>query len=242
MTTDRFARLTRGFLYVLIGSIAIGAVLAIVIILAGTWGWVETRILLTTGIAAAASMVGMACGAAMSRYRTVWLPAIGTLLGLLGAVLILVGMWAELGDGDYWRATASVSILAVASAHVALVSLARLVPAHGWVQLVAGGASLTFAAVLVAMLYSTDVGTGMFQLLGVIGIVTAAFTLIVPIVHFLDRRAVRRPEGEMRPTAVPAPAAAELDAAAIDAEIIQLQARLAELRELRQLARHAPIS
>lgn len=240
MTTDRFARLTRWFLYLLIASIAIGAVLAIAIILAGNWDWTATRILLTAGTVAGASMVGMACGAAMSRYRTVWVPALGTGLGLLAAVLIVIGMWAELASGDYWRATASVSIFAVASAHVALLSIARLVPAHGWVQIIAGGASLMFAGILVAIVYSTSVGSGTFQLLAVIGIVAAAFTLIVPIVHFLDRRALQRTEGEIRPASIPPLASTQLDAAAIDAEIVQLQARLAELRELRRMVGHAP--
>lgn len=239
MPRGRVARLTRWFLYLLILSIAVGAMLAIVTILAGTWGWFETRVLLTSGTVAGGSMVGMACGAAMSRYRNVWLPAIGIALGLLGALLILIGMWVELDSADYWRAAASVSVFAVASAHVALLSLARLRLAHGWIQITAGGASLTFAGVLVAIFYSTHVETGTFQLLAVIGIVAAAFTLIVPIVHFLDRRAVQHLEPEIGSAGVPLEASPTLDVATIDAEIVQLQARIAELRELRRMAGHA---
>jgi hypothetical protein len=238
MASDRFSRVTRWFLYLLIGSIGIGAVLAIWIVLAGNWGWFEARVLLTAGVVAAGSVFGMACGAAISRSRAGFLPAAGIGLAVLGSVLLVVGMWIEIDSDGYWRSAASVCIVAAATAQVALLSLARLAPARQWIQLTAYGVALAFAALIVAVILFTLDDDATLRILAVVGILDAAMTLLVPVIHFLDRRAVD--STELRPMEPP-------DLAAMDSEIAHLRARLAELEAARRAAdedaemRHATV-
>jgi hypothetical protein len=230
MSTSRFAKLTRWFLYLLIASIGVGAMLAMGIVMAGDWSWFEIRILLTTGTVAAASICGMASAAALSRGRSATLPAIGIGLALLAGATLIAGMWFEVDSGDYWRFTASVSSFAVTVAHVAVLLLARLRPSHAWIQLTAAGAALVFAAILVLIITSdTAAAESTLRALAVVGIADVAFSLMVPIMHFLDRRS-------------PLPASAEptepmgadaRNAAALDREIARLGARLNELERQR---------
>jgi hypothetical protein len=216
MSGPRFSGITRWFLYLLIGSIGLGALLAIVIVLAGNWGWVETRILMTTGVVAAASVFGMACGAAMSRLGSKVVPLIGIGLAGVAAALLIAGMWAEFGGNTYWKVTASVSILAVAFAHISLLSLARLQSSLRWIQYVAYGLVFLFALTVVGMIVTETALDGVVRFLAVVGILDGAFSLLVPVVHFLNRRSGQ-------PT----------DVAAIEAEIDRLRARIAELEAAR---------
>lgn len=222
VSADQFKVVTRWFLYLLIGSIGVGTVLAIVIVLAGNWGWLETHILLTTGVIALTSVLGMACGAAIARVRAWGLPGIGIGLAVLAAGLLIIGIWVEPTDSAYWKATTTVSILAVAFAHTSLLALARLQDSLRWIQLAAYGAVFLFAFILIGILITETSNDGVVRFLAVVGILDAAFTLLVPVVHFLNRRA---------PSGAPEPM---VDVAAIDAEIASLQARIAELEAARE--------
>ncbi len=241
MSQEGFSRVTRAFLYLLIVSIGVGALLAIIVILNGNWSWFETRVLLTVGTIATASVCGMACGAAMARYRTPWLPGIGIGLAVLAAVMLIAGMWTDAASSGYWRATASVSIFAVAVAHVALLSIARVQESHQWVQVAAGAAVLLFAAYLVLLINATRTDDSSVRVLAIIGILDAALTLVVPIVHFLDRRSLpRSDEGRVsRDDASTSPA--PWDAVTIDAEIRRLQTRIDELEAQRLAMAQAPV-
>lgn len=224
--TSRFAGVTRWFLYLLVASIAIGAVLAIVIVIAGTWGYFETRVLMTTGAIALASILGMACAAASSRYGSP-LPFVGVGLAALTGVLLIVGIWTPSPVDLFWRVTASVGVLAGASAWASVASLARLTPGHRWSQWLAGGTVFAFAAIVVGIIFLEPQGEAVYRALAVVGILTAAFGLLVPVFHFLDRHAFVAPATE---AAAPMPADT---LEAIDAELAGLRAQVAELEARR---------
>jgi hypothetical protein len=221
--TSRFAGVTRWFLYLLIASIAIGAVLAIIIVLGGNWGWFESQVLLTTGVIAGASVLGMACAAASGRSGSL-LPLVGVALAAIGAGLLIFGIWVgDLGD-YYWRSTASVCIFAAAAAWASVVSLARLTPGHRWSQWLAGATAFVFAAMLVGIIFGEPSDDAIVRALAVVGILTAAFGLLVPVFHFLDRHAFATPAAEpMQPDSLEA----------IDAELADLRHRMAELEARR---------
>src|SRR5262245_11653507 len=116
----------KAFLYALIGSVVLGALLGILTILSGHFGWLEIRVLLTTVTVAGASICGLACGAYLSTKRGTILPLAGIGLTLLAAVMVIAGIWqATLSDG-YWQVATSASVFAVACAHLSLLSMARL--------------------------------------------------------------------------------------------------------------------
>ena len=82
----------KAFLYALIASVVLGALLGILTILSGRFGWLEIRVLLTTVTIAAASICGLACGAYFSTNRGKALPLAGIGLTLLAAGMILAGI------------------------------------------------------------------------------------------------------------------------------------------------------
>ena len=225
MARERFSHVTRWSLYLLIASIGVGSVLAIGIVVAGDWSWPQVRILLTALTLAAGSVLCMACGAALARGGSP-LPMVGIGVVVIAGVLLLVGMWAEIGSIEYWKATASVSFFAVASAHAALLSLARLASGHRWIQVAAYLAAFGFASGLTLLVYGSS-SDALTRPLAVIGIVDAALSLTVPIVHLLDHRQV-------------ATASPGAGSDAIDAEIDRLRKRLAELEQAGSAAQSPP--
>src|SRR5262245_61351969 len=118
--------LTRAFLYAMIGSVVLSAVLGIIAILAGGFGWLEVRILLTTVTIAVTRICGLADGAYLSLRGKHPLPGAGIALALGAGVLILIGIWGEVQGEMFWKVTAAASVFAVACAHLSLLSLARL--------------------------------------------------------------------------------------------------------------------
>ena len=227
-------QLKRTFLYALIGSIALSALMGIVAILSGDFGWYELRILLTTVTVAAASVCGLACGACLAARAASFLPKAGIATTLPAAGLVIVGMWIEMEEDVYWKVTASLAVFAVALAHLSLLSMARLAPQFRWALIAAHVVILLVASLLtVMMLFEID-ETGMFQLLGVAAIADASITITVPILH---RLSPAHPTGavEIGDTAGLSDSEGRNigDRAAIDREIEQLKRRLAELEGLR---------
>lgn len=219
MLREGLQGVTRWFLYLLIASIGIGAVLAMGIVVFGNWGWVETRILLTTSVIAVGSILAMACAAATARVSVPALPAFGLGLVMLAGVLLVGGMWAEAASSDYWKWAASMSILAVASAHASLLALARLADSLRRIQPIAYAVTFTFAGVLIFIIVGGNSDDGIIRTLAVIGILDAALTVLVPVAHFLSRGNPRDRE--------------PMDPAIIDAELAQLRARIVELEAAR---------
>jgi hypothetical protein len=149
---------------------------------------------------------------------------VGVALAAIGAGLLIFGIWVG-GLGDvYWRSTASVCIFAAAAAWASVVSLARLTPGHRWSQWLAGATAFLFAAMLVGIIFGEPSGDGIFRALAVVGILTAAFGLLVPVFHFLDRNAFADAAAEpMLPESIEA----------IDAQLAELRDRVAELEARR---------
>ncbi len=223
---DRFP-VKKAFLYALIGSVVIGAILGILAILSGKFGWLEVRVLLTTATIAVASICGLACGAYLSARRGRVLPLTGIALTLLAAALLIGGIWHETFSDGYWQTTASASVFAVACAHLSLLSMARLAEWFRWSLTAAYIVILGVAGLIVLMILREQHGAGMMQLLGVAAIVDAAITIVIPILHRLSRDELSR-EGGPGETGIANPKIAE-----IDAEIARLRERIAELERMK---------
>jgi hypothetical protein len=106
--------------------------------------------------------------------------------------------------------------------------MARLANWFQWSLLVAYVSIFGVAAIIALMILGSDStgSEGIFRLLGVAAIIDGAFTILIPIFHWLSR-------GEFAARAPGSPATSLAD---IDAEIARLRARLAELERHRQLA------
>jgi hypothetical protein len=204
------------FLYALIFSVALSAILGIGAILSGSWSWYEVRVLLTTFTVALASICGLANGAYLITGRGRALPLVGIGLALVAAALVIGGMWLEPPSDPYWKLTAALCIFAVACAHLSLLSMARLAHGYQW-SLVSAYVVILGVAGLIVLLIVGDVpgGPGYFQLLAVAAIIDAALTILVPVFQWLSHGQVGS------------------SVESLDAEIARLKTRLAELEQRR---------
>ncbi len=214
----------KSFLYCLIVSVAIAAAVGISAILSGEFGWVEIRIILTTLTVSVGSMCGLACWAYLASRRGKILPLAGIVLTFVGSSMILIGIWGEVDSKEFWKVTASASVFAVACAHLALLSLARLAQWFQWSLVVAHVVVFGVASLIVYLIFGEVEEGGMFRLLAVAAIVDAAITLLIPIFHRLSRSA-------QPATAVDS---SEEEIGAVDREICELKARIDVLEARKQ--------
>ena len=115
-------------LWFLIVSVAISAALGIIVILTGNFGDFEMRIILTTLTISAGSIGALAAGALWEGRGQKELPLLGIVLAVVAALLIITGIWFESSSKEYWKFTSSAGVLAAATTHACLLSLAKLAP------------------------------------------------------------------------------------------------------------------
>ena len=213
------------FLGVLIASVALSAVIGIGVILIGNFGEFEIRVLTTTFTVAVASILGLACGAAYESGRHREMSLAGIIFAIVAGLSWLLIIWANQELHEYVvKSIMSVTLIAAALAHLSLISLARLDKRFQWAHTaiyltVAALCGLTLALIWFTDALESDIT---FRALGVLSILGAALTIVIPVFHKLSN--------------VPAAGGGDADseAAAIDAEIADLKARIAELKERRR--------
>jgi hypothetical protein len=200
------------FLYTLITSVAVSAVLGIGVILFGSFGELESRVLLTTFTIACTSILGLACGAYYESKQARNLPLAGILFSLVAAALCIYMIWiGDAGIEAIWKSAATTTLLATACGHLSLVSLATLDTRFNWSrQTIYLCVSILVVIVLYILWFEPDSSSDLVsRILGVLSIVIAALTVVTPVFHKLSHK--------------------ETDAAQIDAEIATLRARIEEL-------------
>ncbi len=210
----------RLFLYLLIGSVAISALIGIVVILIGNFGELETKVLLTTLTVTVTSILGLACGAYLETGRGRLMPVTGIICAVVSAVMWMFIIWAWRDQDDtFVKVLMSATLLAASCSHLSLLSLARLEKRFIWARYGVHAAVWSLTALLMFMIWSTlwhdkeIVG----RIIGVLGIVIASLTVITPIFHKLS---------------------ADTTVEAIDAEIAALRSKINELEAKRVSLNH----
>jgi hypothetical protein len=229
MNSQRLVKLLlRLFIASIVAMAAVG--LYVIAIPSDDWEY-EIKILLTTAAIAGASICGLACGGCMMRGRRM-LPTIGLVLSVVSAGLTLVGVWASPWDGPsnwdfweiYWKFTAVVIFYAIACAHLSMLLMARLDGMYRWTYLVAYYLILGLATVLsfgVALEFFEE--EGYWRLTGALSILVAAITLLVPVFHWLSRKAAAVQEAEVD------------QLFAVEEELARVKKRLIELENKRRI-------
>ena len=174
-------------LWFLIISVALSAVVGIIAIVAGTFGRTEAQILLTTLTISGASILALACGALWETGRAKTLPLTGIVLAVSDAGLFIVGIWFESQSERYWQFSASAGLIAVATAHACLLSLARLAPRFVWSKIAAIVTAYSLALLFIYLIYYTPKGDTIIRVIGVMSIILAALTILIPVFHRLSR-------------------------------------------------------
>jgi hypothetical protein len=208
------------FLYSLILSVVLTALLGIFLILSGRSDWLEVRVLLTALTVSALSICGLACGAYLERNSVRLVPLIGIVFALTAGLLLIIGIWSEPHSDTFWKLTLTLTTLAVAFAHISLLSLARLARRFGWLVILNYFFVFGVAALLIYIILGEPRGNDdIYRVISAMAIGMAAVTVLTPIFHRLSRDEV---------------ALANSDVAAIDEEIATLRERIAELEKRKQ--------
>jgi hypothetical protein len=206
--------LKKFFLYLLIASVALCALLGIGVLLFGSFSNTELKILLTTLIVTMTSILGLACGAFLETGRGKILPVAGIGLAVLAAMLWTVFIWGNVGNERFiLQITFSATILAASCSHLSLLSIARLDRKFRWSLPAAHFSVWSLAAILIWIVWANLKGDSelVTRIIGVLSIVVAALTITMPIFHWLSNNA---PNTEK-----------------IDAEIERLKQRIEELKK-----------
>jgi len=204
----------RIFLYLLIGSVAISAVVAIGVLLFGDFGQFEVRVMMTTLTVTVTSILGLACGAYLESGRGRLMPIAGIALSVAAAVMTFLIIWNFYDRSEtFIKATGSVTLLALCCSHLSLLSLARLDKRFAWSQMLAFATVWLLAAILLYLMWFEPSGESdlIFRVIGVLSILIAAVTVMTPVFHKLSAK--------------------EDGVAAIDSEIEELRRRIDELEK-----------
>ena len=170
----------------LIVSVVATALLGIVAVLANQFNDTTVRVLMTSLVVSVASLATLTCAALLERGDGRPLALAGIVLSVVGAALIIVGIWARINSEPYWRTTGSISVVGVLSAHICLLWLARLAPRFDWVRLASLVTIYALAGVIVWMIVGDPPEQVIWRPLAVLGILAAAVTIVVPVLQKLS--------------------------------------------------------
>jgi drug/metabolite transporter (DMT)-like permease len=187
--TNHFS-MKRAFLYTVIVTLVLTALMGIYVLLAGQFGEMERKILLTTVAVSFFSMMSLACAAAHEKGRDHWPLSIpGIVLGAAGLVFYVAVIWADRSVPEMtWKWVAIVGIFSFSFAQASVLSLMSLEERVRWVFYAAVVSIMALAVFVSGMIVAEPRGEEWsIRVAGVLGILDACLSLCVPIVYRLGR-------------------------------------------------------
>ena len=210
--------LRRLFLYLLIGSVALSAVVGIGVLLLGDFGLIEVRVLMTTMVITIVSVLGLACGAYIEVRGGKHVPLAGIAFSVIAGLMSFFIIWNVLDDEEVFiKSFLTATLLAAACSHLSLLSLARLDRRFSWTRISAVVCIVLLCSILLLILWFEPTGESdlIYRMLGVLGILLASISVITPVLHKLSSGEATDAIG------------------ALDKEIEELKARLIRLEDER---------
>jgi MFS family permease len=187
--------LKRLFLIALISSLSGTALLAIGVLLFGSFGDTAGKILATTALLGAFSLLALPAGMLLDQRRAealAWTSLFLAGLGLLGA-LVLVWEIVEDSDGA-WRAVVGIATLALGAAQMSATT-ARLRPDDGFgtVRLYRAsiGTGVAFVALVCVALALEIEDESYYRVLGAVAVLNLLIVLLQPFVRRLTHTRAR---------------------------------------------------
>lgn len=177
----------RPLLFLLLASIAVNAALGIVALVSGDFGELERDVLFTSLCVSGTGVLSLACLPALERGRLGLLPRVGIAASVVGFGLLIVSFWIDDLPESYLQATQTVLVPAVAVAWASLIGLAHLARRFRWVLAVAIALVLVLGGQVVGAVWGGGDSDAYGRSVGVVAVLLAAFTLLVPILHRVSR-------------------------------------------------------
>jgi hypothetical protein len=194
--------LRRIFLITLIASVVTSALIGIGVLLLGNFGLIEVRVLMTTMVITIVSVLGLACGAYIEIRGGKYLPLAGIAFSVIAGLMSFLVIWDVLDDDEIFiKSFLTVTLLATACSHLSLLALARLDRRFSWTRISAVICVALLCAILLFILWFEPTGESdlIYRILGVLGILLAAITVVTPVLHKLssDRSDVEKIDAEI---------------------------------------------
>jgi hypothetical protein len=178
----------RLFLLLAIAALSLTALVAIGILLFGSFNETAGRILLTVAAIGGYSLLALAATTALDR-EPAWLGPVGLATVAAGFLTLVWLIWIDDGGDVLGRLTAALLTLGVAIAHAALLLLVTHRTEEGAVANVRratlGASSLVTVMILIPLLTAWDGSGGYFRVLGAVSVLAVLGTLLTPIVQKL---------------------------------------------------------
>lgn len=182
------------FLYLLTCSIALSALMGIWAIISGEFGDLQGKILLTTLTVVGTSILGLSCGAFLESPRSAKLKAVpiaGITLAVACAATSFWLIWEfpDRSESGFFKVFFVSLIFAFSLAQLSLLSMARLAARFRWSLIAAYIVIFVLDSIISAIIVfelSGDDGL-VLRLIGVLSVVAAALTVMIPIFHWLSR-------------------------------------------------------
>jgi hypothetical protein len=173
----------RAALIITLGSIAIWTILAIIALLGGGFGDTQWKILVSSMLITAGSMVALACVVPLHAGRLGLLPWAGVGASAVGFFMMVLGIWAETSWDAALKIAVSLIVAAIAIGAVGLIDGARLQASHKWIvatsQILLGFAD----ALIIAAIWGEISNSLFWRVTAIILVLTSASRLSVPILH-----------------------------------------------------------
>lgn len=179
----------KAFLWMLIASLSISALIAIIIFLGGDTGGTQGRVLMTTLAVGFYSLLGLCCTSLYDRGRYIPVVALGLLAAIAGFVYSVVLIWSDTIVGTNWRVLFTLLVISVAFAHASLLLLIDLT--KNLAQL-ARALTLGFITVVAGLLIfkifgGDDGGTDvLWRAIGVFAVLDALGTIVTPLLRKIE--------------------------------------------------------
>jgi hypothetical protein len=179
-----------------LASIAANAVIGIVAIVSGDFSDLDRKVLLTSLSVTGASVLALASLTARERGFLRVVPEVGAASSLIGFSLLVIQIWAEVSGDTMWKSASTGILIGAAAAHASLLSLSRLAPNYRVVLWAAWALAALLVGLVIVIIWShyAEDSTAFAQLLGVTGVLLAAATLAVPVLHRASKAKAPEPE------------------------------------------------
>jgi len=176
-----YTHVRRQLLKTFICFLALTALIAIASVLTGEFGEIQAKILGTSFTISAASICSMACAAFIEKKKLARLGLSGIGMSVVAAILVIIGMWAEIDAEFYLKTMATCIVGAVASAHACLLVLPSLQQRHRWIQTTSVGSIAVLSLLILIALWAEIDANAYFRLLAVVAILVGLETLVIPL-------------------------------------------------------------
>lgn len=172
-------------LQVLIVSVVISAALAIFSLLRGEFSDTDGNILMTALSISAASVLTLSNGIVLEQGRNKPLATLAIIVSVVGFGILILTIWNRFDHEELFQIAISTIFVGTTLTHWSLVSIARVPARFRLLQLSAFPLSGVLAAFLIGLVWGLEEGSQTGQITGVVGILTVAISIILPVLQRL---------------------------------------------------------